>query len=224
MSIWLGDNSQVVTSPSATFNPTTTPAQRAAATRTYDYNDSSLTGGGQLGCDWQPAGTRWVFGIEADINAADLDKTYRVSYPASAPWLARTDTVGFKLDWYGTVRGRLGFSWEQFLLYATGGLAYGQVEGSFASAVPTSATRYQANSSKTKAGWTVGGGGEWSIADDWTMRAEYLHIDLGSFGYSAPNVLAANPLSAQWRNDVDARVDVVRFGMNYHFHDLLPGP
>lgn len=221
---WIGDDSKVVTSPSATFNPVTTPAERARATRTYGFDDSSVTGGGQIGCDWQPAASAWVFGLETDINAVDLGKSYRVAYPASPPWLASTDTIGFNLDWYGTLRARVGYAWDSLLLYATGGLAYGRVTSSFVSAVPASTSQFQGDDSKTKAGWTVGGGGEWAFADRWTMRAEYLHIDLGSFGYNAPNVLAANPLGAQWHADVDARADVVRFGVNYQFYDLIPLP
>lgn len=221
---WAGDDSQVVTRPSSTFNPVTTPAERALATRTYNFSDSSFTGGGQAGCDWQPSGSGWVLGLETDINAADLGKDVHRAYPANAPWLASTDTIGFNLDWYGTLRGRVGFAWDNLLLYATGGLAYGQVGSSFVSVVPASSTRFQADESKTKAGWTVGGGGEWAISDAWTIRAEYLHIDLGTFGFNSPNVLAPNPLSAQWRSDVDAKFDVVRLGVNYYFDDLMPMP
>jgi outer membrane immunogenic protein len=98
-------------------------------------------------------------------------------------------------DWLGTVRGRLGYAFDRFLPYVTGGLAVGGVKTSVAGF---------GDSSDTKAGWTVGGGIEAAIAGPWTAKVEYLYVDLGS----SDTVLGSS---------ADFRTNIVRAGLNYRF-------
>ncbi|WP_249153093.1 outer membrane protein [Bradyrhizobium sp. AUGA SZCCT0240] len=84
-------------------------------------------------------------------------------------------TANYKLDWFGTVRGRVGFvPTERVLLYATGGLAYGHLLAS-APLIPLSW-------GSTRAGWTVGAGAEAAIDRNWSVKLEYLYMDLGDIG------------------------------------------
>jgi outer membrane immunogenic protein len=80
-------------------------------------------GGGQVGYNWQAS--RWVFGLETDIQGASLNRTNSLTNGLPIG----IDIGSSSLDWFGTVRGRLGFTiFDSALLYATGGFAYGGVE------------------------------------------------------------------------------------------------
>jgi outer membrane immunogenic protein len=93
------------------------------------------------------------------------------------------------------VRGRLGYAFDRFMPYVTGGGAFGDIKTSI-SGVDTTTTR---------AGWTLGGGVEFAIAGPWTAKVEYLHVDLGSAS-------TADPLT-----DANFHADIVRGGINYRF-------
>jgi outer membrane immunogenic protein len=130
----------------------------------------------------------------------------------------------YKLDWFGTVRGRVGLlATPQLLLYATGGLAYGHVGAN----APTIGLGWGG----THAGWTVGGGGEYLFSNNWSIKLEYLYMDLGNFGgASVTTTTTTNALStpavgfntvttlvstAAWRTHFTD--NIVRVGINYHF-------
>ena len=113
-----------------------------------------------------------------------------------------------------------------WLLYVTGGLAYGEVNASntLNQAGPNGFIGFGAASiTQTRAGWTAGLGAEWMFAPQWSVKAEYLHYDLGSVGFTTS--AAATPASLQFpgqvyqTNAVSAsfRGDIVRAGINYHF-------
>jgi outer membrane immunogenic protein len=75
------------------------------------------------------------------------------------------------LKWLGTNRARVGYSWDCYLVFATGGLAYGQVEATCCALVPAQA--------KSCVGWTAGGGVEAMLMPNWSAKLEYLYVDLG---------------------------------------------
>ena len=148
-------------------------------------NGSGFIGGGQAGYNWQSG--RFVAGFEADINFSGINDSSFINRPVAAPLAgnfihSETD----KLQWFGTFRGRAGFTvTPSFLLYATGGLAFGQVKS--ASLLPSRRRRMStpARYDETRFGWTVGAGGEWMIAPKWSIKAEYLFVDLGRSSYHA---------------------------------------
>ena len=85
-----------------------------------------------------------------------------------------------KEDWIATIRGRAGFLvTPAFLLYATGGLAFAHVQTASAVAFTVTPDLYAGGYDETRVGYTVGGGGEWMIAPKWSIKAEYLFVDLG---------------------------------------------
>jgi outer membrane immunogenic protein len=143
-----------------------------------------------------------------------------------------TGTGSEEIDWFGTVRGRLGWTpTSPLLVYATGGLAYAHVQTgasfSIQTIVPvagqTGAGSTALSQSGTRAGWTVGGGLEWMFAPQWSVKGEYLYYDLGTVtlnqtlglvgvGAGAGQFLGFNSQSA-----VHYTGNIARAGLNYKF-------
>jgi outer membrane immunogenic protein len=150
----------------------------------------------QLGYNWQPA-RQWIAGIEADFDWSDLKRSASVSDPPGGVVLVQNSNQ--QLDWFGTLRGRVGYLLtDRFLVFGTGGLSYGetkasanvadtsalgfavQVNPAFALICPAFTNCLAASQSRVSAGWTAGGGAEYAISKNLTFRVEYLHIDLGT--------------------------------------------
>lgn len=161
-----------------------------------------FVGGGQLGYTLQVG--RFIGGIEADVQYADLGGT------VAAPGIAATQ----RLDVLGTARARFGIAADRFLVFATGGFAYGDVtlRQAVQSGVPGAVL--SAGRSRIETGFAAGGGLEYGIADNVTARAEALYYDLG-----AGRVTAASPavpgLVAGGRFATEGVV--ARAGLNYKF-------
>ena len=175
-------------------------------------------GGGQIGYNWQVT-PMWVIGLEADISWTDFDETASRPGPADP---SRVLTAHQKLDSFGTVRGRLGLTPANgWLAYVTGGLAYGRGSLSTALTRTTGAgcagganNCQQGSVSDTLTGWTVGGGLEWAVANNWTMKAEYLYFDLGSVSH-----LMTDPFfpATTFSASADFKGSIARVGLNYRF-------
>ncbi|WP_025033834.1 outer membrane protein [Bradyrhizobium sp. DOA9] len=140
---------------------------------------SGFVGGVQAGYNFQNG--PWVFGVEGDIQAAGADDTF-------APWK-------FSNPWFGTLRGRAGYSFSNVLFYGTAGLAFGELR----------AQTFGWSESHTTAGWTIGAGAEVGLAPNWSAKLEYLYIDLSTSQFAITGV--SNGYSAS----------VVRAGVNYRF-------
>jgi len=198
---WLGNNDITSSAaPSVAFDPpginagggaAVAAVLSAAGTNRFPGELDGFIGGGQIGYNFQMAS--FVAGIEADImgiGGADKSSqsTRNIPTPGFADVFNVTVTAQKKLDYLGTVRGRLGYLWTPSLLvYGTGGLAYGRTHTSMTfgvfdtlalGALPGSFNT--ATFSNTRSGWTAGGGLEWMFAPGWTIRGEYLYYDLGS--------------------------------------------
>ena len=154
--------------------------------------------GGTLGHNWQTG--PWVFGLEGDYSWSDIKGHSDVCGPLTAT----PHPCGTKLDSFGTLRGRIGYAvgaTGNWLLYATGGLAVGEIHA-WDLLTP-------ASGSKFRAGWTVGGGIETAIAPNWTVKLEYLYVDFGKANYF--DVVPGVP------ETIGLNVNVVRAGINYRF-------
>jgi len=168
----------------------------------YAWGDSDWSGfgvtnspsggmiGGTAGYNWQGAGSPWVFGLEGDVDWADIRGS-----TACGGLNCRTRT-----DWFGTARGRIGYAFDRFLPYFTGGAAFGDIKAG--------RTGF-AGVSDTNVGWTVGAGIEGAIADRWTAKVEYLYADLDNVSCSAAACGVATT--------VDQRLNILRAGLNYRF-------
>jgi outer membrane immunogenic protein len=187
--------------------------------QTLRTKPDGVIGGVQLGYNFQTG--PWVFGFETDFQGADMKGTF-IESPiiqnngTPFPGAGNNLTVSQKIDWFGTVRGRLGttFFSPTFLLYGTGGLAYGRVTGNANTDFrPVGTEAYPASISDTRVGWAAGVGGEWAFAPNWSAKLEYLHIDLGDSSVTANPILPLPPFQVRYTFKTDA--DIVRFGVNY---------
>lgn len=160
---------------------------------TANHNTSGGLIGATLGYNYQIQ--NWVLGIEGDWDWA------RINGSATCP--TATFSCESKLKSLGTIRGRVGWAWGNTLLYATGGWAWANMTvQTISTATGTVGT------STTPNGWTLGGGVEYAFNPNWSVKAEYLYVRLGTNRYTVDTAL-----------QVDAReqVNIVRAGLNYRF-------
>ncbi len=172
-------------------------------------------GGFQIGWNRQHGSIVW--GIEADATWTDISGEGSFN-TASDYYNWRVEQ---KLDWFGTVRGRLGFlPTQNLLIYATGGIAYGETSANHTSFDLSNfgfvSGRGSAN--EKHIGWTAGAGAELMFADRWTVRAEWLHVDLGEADYHLAgwNYYGDEPSTTD-SFPADLKFDVFRLGVNYKF-------
>ncbi len=196
-------------------------------------NLNGVLGGGQVGYNWQFS--PWlVFGIETDIQASDVHDTVNSSAAVADAFGThlQSATSTKSVDWYGTVRGRIGVApfMPNLLLYGTGGFAYGGVNhgvgfsdiysGAYGGLSSVATAQYDS----TSTGWTAGGGIEWSPTGfpAWSVKVEYLYVDLGSTNISGASV-GGNPLYGATYSS-PTRFHTVRAGLNWHFNPFAPAP
>ena len=181
--------------------------------------NTSGTVGGYLGYNWNYCGL--LFGVETDLNYLNSSPT-GLDIETGPTGLTETSAYNSKLQWFGTLRGRAGFFvMDNWLLYGTGGLAYGKTKHTLndncvgcGNSTFNLGTFSQSNS-KTKTGWTLGGGSEYALDPNWLLRAEALFVDLGSENrtYVVVTPAATGILNAKW----DDQFWVGRLGLTYAF-------
>jgi outer membrane immunogenic protein len=160
----------------------------SASTGGFDVSGGLV--GGTVGYNYQYQQVVW--GVEGDIDWSNIRGTSFTNCPAGCET---------KNTWLSTARGRLGFAADRWMPYITGGAAFGNIQAN----IPGFA-----GASSTKTGWTLGGGVEVALAGNWTAKAEYLYVDLGSFDCGL-NCGAVPPVN------VNFRTNIVRGGINYRF-------
>jgi outer membrane immunogenic protein len=165
-------------------------------------------GGGQIGYNWQSG--RFVFGIEADIQGGDISDTASLSLLGGDAF-ARAAS---RLDWFGTLRGRLGYAADNWLFYGTGGFAYGGVRDTLSVTSPWGDTS-TVGKSEVRTGYVVGGGVEYKLNPSWSLKGEYQFIDLGRDRLSATAGDECAWATASLK--ADHTYNTVRVGLNYHF-------
>jgi len=151
-------------------------------------------GGGQVGgtAGYNVQFGKVVFGVEGDLDWSSFNGAS--TSPGCPAGCGTSDT------WLSTVRGRVGYSFDRVLPYVTGGLAVGDIRA---------AAPGFAGGDSTNPGWTLGAGLELALPGNWSARAEYLRVDLGSFNCTGCSALPADKVSLQ--------ENVFRAGVNYHF-------
>jgi len=154
--------------------------QSSKVTNWGTASPSGVAGGGQVGYNWQVA-PNWVLGLETDIQASSASDTF----------------AGFQFSnpWFGTVRGRAGYAFNNVLVYGTGGFAYGGGSVSLGAI----------SNSQTHTGWTVGAGVEVGLTQNWTAKAEYLYVRLDDQSYVLTGL----------NNGFQS--NIFRLGVNYRF-------
>jgi outer membrane immunogenic protein len=203
------------------------------------FNTSGVLGGLQLGYNYQISSI-WVVGLETDFDWSDV-KGSGSSSGTHAATIPFTLPVNEKIDWFGTVRGRLGYlPTPNLLAYVTGGFAYGRVghSGSWINnssigafilnagpgSLSTSCgpgTCWAGSSNSVATGWTLGGGLEYALWQQWTVRAEYLYVSLESKSITetALMTIPGFPTPSSFNGNFSrTNFNVVRVGLNYQFH------
>ena len=150
-------------------------------------------GGGQVGWNWQAPGSPWVWGIEGDISGADISGSATVG--------GITGTAD--IDMLATIRGRLGYAWDRVMIYGTGGAAWARNE------LTVSGFGITLTEDRTHSGWVAGGGIEWALWDNWTVKAEYQFLSFDSERFLSGPVAGGI--------DVDTDIHTIRIGLNYRF-------
>lgn len=182
-----------------------------APTESFNLSPDGYLGGGQIGYNLQAGAL--VYGLEADFQGSTLrdDKNCLLTcVPGAAA------NFNQKLTWFGTVRGRLGYSLGSTLFYATGGLAYGNVKTRVQEVLGGGAI--DTTFSQTKTGYAVGGGMESPFdflglfGPNWTSKTEYLYVDLGRVTDTYSVGGTDHVLTTR------VQEHVFRTGLNYHFN------
>jgi outer membrane immunogenic protein len=141
-----------------------------------------LIGGAQVGYNWMLSPSI-VVGLVADFQGSGMkaSATNSVTPPG---FVTTNQSNSVQTDWFGTARAKLGWAQNNWLLYATGGLAYGRVKTSGSWVAPATSFSYAGSDDATKIGWAVGAGLDYGLTRNWTIGAEYLYIDLGNSSHT----------------------------------------
>jgi outer membrane immunogenic protein len=178
----------------------------------------------QAGYNWRVA-PQWILGIEGDVQitgekASETWTDPEIPTPQIqnfVPSVGGPATLSseWKFPWFGTLRLRTGYNpAENWLLYVTGGLAVGESKYSFNFSQPgTTPSTYALSQSSTNVGFAVGGGAEVKLDRHWSVKAEYLYVDLGTHTINTTDIDGA-PFSVSYR----VRDQIARIGLNYFFN------
>jgi outer membrane immunogenic protein len=248
---WSSNNNVTITTvPVTTFFPGIgidiahgNPAAASATGVASLGQKAGFIGGGQIGYNWQRGSV--VAGLEADIQGSSSKRDgvgaglafVGPGSGATGTPDATTFVASSNLKWLGTVRARAGFlAAPSLLAYVTGGLAYGGVEGSAGFTTVNNAYPAvglapvwgtAASYSTTRTGWTIGGGAEWLLTPNWSVKGEYLYYDLGSVSYAlgasgSVVIPPGAPVGVLWFTNASTASqrfngNIVRVGLNYKF-------
>ena len=179
-----------------------------------------FVGGGELGFNWQVA--KWlVLGAETDFSGSGIDghSSREHDVPDFDPDM--TDAhLSQSVDWFGTIRGRIGFvPFCKLMIYGTGGFAYAGLDNSgVVDFRPFGGLSHlPASNDDTETGWTGGGGIEYAINRHWTIKVEYLYIDVGSNSATGIQIPDLNDPSTMVRYHWDNAFHTVTGGVNFKF-------
>ncbi len=178
----------------------------------YSVTPSGVIGGAHVGYNLQV--NQWLIGVEGNVDGTSLSKTQFVG-AAFCPFYCGTVKTTTPLQ--GSIRGRLGLAWDRWLVYATGGVAFAGVTNFYDTIANGGAID---TISKTRTGWTVGGGVAYAVTNNWSVGVEYRYSDFGTYvdqsatGALLPSTFIPHHLT---QNQVQGR-------LTYKFDTAPPAP
>jgi outer membrane immunogenic protein len=194
--------------------------------------NTAFTGGGQIGYS-QQVNSGWVLGIESDIQYLGATVNAANTFTSTVPPFAGggaatvTDSLSSKVSWFGTTRARVGTTTinPNLLVYVTGGFAYGseKLSGLTSTTIAGGATLLETfpyGSTQTVFGYAVGAGGEYAIDRHWSIKAEYMFVQLGAASQTrttttfGPQALATDAMTLSTGHE---NISIARGGINYRF-------
>lgn len=222
------------------------------ATRNVGAGIGGFIGGGQIGYNHQLT-QRLVVGFETDIqgtagassngqsaSVVPLQGAYPPSYFEPGELFGSVLNASKTINYFGTVRGRLGFlPTQRLLVYVTGGLSYGGVSSQASILQANNDLQFSGGNqylslysptwgngsySSALVGWTAGGGAEWMFSQDWSVKGEYLYYDLGAGSYTlTPLATTVGDYPGIWsmvipKASTRFNGNIIRAGVNYHFN------
>jgi outer membrane immunogenic protein len=165
---------------------------------------SGFLAGGQIGFNWQAG--NWVFGLEADASWTNADGDHACVF-----------TVGFtcqtEINWFGTATGRIGYAFNNVLLYAKGGFAW--MNEDYSQILTGTGVVFGLAEDETRTGWTVGAGIEYGFTPNWSLKLEYNYMDFGNDSFNLVDPGTGLIFSV---TDIDQQVHVIKGGINYRFN------
>jgi outer membrane immunogenic protein len=165
-----------------------------------------LIGGAGIGYNWQTNSVMGpiVLGVEADIQGSGLkDDRTNLNFGGLL-----VTNYSQQIDWFGTVRARVGLTNGPVLAYATGGFAYGDVKTTVTQTTPLGPLP-TFSADRRQGGWTIGSGVEAALGGNWTGKIEYLYLNLGSRTDVGATLAGATNLSTE------VKQNIFRAGLNY---------
>ncbi|WP_336799677.1 outer membrane protein [Kaistia sp. MMO-174] len=180
------------------FGPEPTPAD--------SFDMDGFVGGVHAGYNWQA--NQFVFGVEGDVDYTNIKGSE--GYAGYVPDF-RNDyvegTLQLKSEWQASARLRAGYAVDNFLIYATGGIAFADGKLSSNGYAYNADANFSSSDSNTHVGWTIGAGAEYAFTPNWIGRAELRYTDFGSKTYE----LLEGPVDASWTQTA------VTVGLSYKF-------
>jgi outer membrane immunogenic protein len=209
-----GDAGAAWLSNSATWNPLPDPVTFGEAPSSGTGRETAFIGGAHIGYNDQVM-PDWVVGIEGDWSWTKASAT------STQPWApvlfpGSETTLSASPNWIAAARGRLGYLVSPALMaYATGGAAWAKMDYDAAATNGGNGYLVTSHSSSTQSGYVAGGGVEWMMTDNWTVRAEYLYYQFAK----GPNITATTPLAGFPSNFVwgKTRLSIAQAGLSYKF-------
>jgi len=194
-----------------------TDSHNNAAGNLYSFNTpQGEIGGVHVGYNYQI--NQFVVGLEGDADGLNFSNSNTLALGVVSFYESTRIPVE------GSIRGRLGYAWDHLLFFATGGAAFGDIQHQYAVTAPTQlqvapntlVTRYDPNNpySSTRVGWTVGGGVEYALSNNWSVRGEYRYTD---FGHSSDYLASIGQTITN--HIIEHRVTV---GFSYKFDTFAP--
>lgn len=192
----------------------------------FGYNTSGVIGGAHVGYNLQLQ--QWVLGVEGDVDGTSVNKSLSTPIALNAGTDPGFVNFSASQNVQGSIRGRIGYAWDRIMLYATGGVALtglnGGVCGNFIAIDGVTPYGGCASASTTRVGYTVGGGLEYAVTDNWSIRAEYRYSDFGlwtQFANSWNEPFLGAVGNVVGRHLLENRVQV---GFSYKFEMAPPAP
>lgn len=182
-------------------------AQCSRDTGSNSARGSGWVAGAQAGYNWQQGS--WVYGLETDLSGTGLESSMDGGISGPSPCIGDFANTSASVPWYGTLRGRAGWTADKALFYGTGGLSYGKIDLSS----NYSALGFTVNSqtSSVRAGWVIGAGIDYMLQPNVILNLGYQYVDLGTVSL----VGTAGPLTQTAR--AHAAFHVLTVGLSWRF-------
>jgi outer membrane immunogenic protein len=180
-----------------------------------DSDPGGFIGGGQVGYNFQSDAL--VVGAELDFQIGSGGSSGTVCMAEVGCEVPSTSTASSELEWLGTARGRIGAAFDRTLIYATGGIAFGEVRNYLDADLGGAPYIFSNEESSTRFGWTVGGGAEHALTDKLSLKGEYLYYNLADTTMTTLSDGVGGPQGRIGTYKFSNDGQIVRVGLNYRF-------